>query len=195
MLGSYASRKNLTDCNSTVTGGQDECIGSSTNIINYDGLLSQAIGVKLRTATDGTSNTLLAGERWYQMRSWAVGGYWTSNSDPNVDRRANPPVAPKGPAPGFVFAAKNVRRDIPINAELNTVGYYVSHVTGVQRPLEGSGNPKILGLMDVPWGSFHPGGAHFCIGDGSTRYLSDSLGGDVFIALASRNGDENIPLP
>jgi prepilin-type N-terminal cleavage/methylation domain-containing protein/prepilin-type processing-associated H-X9-DG protein len=195
VMGSYAYRKSITSCNSTVTGGSDECIGSTTGIINYDGLLWQNQGVKLRTATDGLSNTLLAGERWYQMRSWAVGGYWTSNSDPNVDRRGNPPPVPKGPAPGFVFAAKNVRGDIPINADLDVVGYYVSHVPGVQRPTNGDGTPAILGLMDVPWGSFHAGGANFVLGDGSVKFLQDAIDPTVWVAAASRNGDESVAIP
>jgi prepilin-type processing-associated H-X9-DG protein len=196
VLGSYANRQGVSTCrDSFYQGGPDECIGATVGIVNYDGLLSQAIGVELRTATDGLSNTLLAGERWYQMRSWAVGGYWTSNPDPNVDRRANPPKPPRGPAPGFVFSCKNVRADIPINASLDVVGYYVSHVPGIQRPTQGDGTPAILGLMDLPWGSFHPGGANFVLGDGSVRFLGDALDGNVFVASASRNGDEQVTLP
>lgn len=191
VLGSYRYRKNLTSCRSTVTGGPDECIGE----INYDGLMTQQVGVEIRQATDGMSNTLMIGERWYQMRSWAVGGYWTANSDPGVDRRANPPAVPRGPAEGFVFAGKNVRGDIPINANLEVVGYYVSHDPKTQRPREGDGTPNILGLMDVPWGSFHAGGAQFTNGDGSVRWLSDSLDGQVFAFLASRNGEEAVESP
>jgi len=88
-----------------------------------------------------------------------------------------------------------VRDDIPINANLDVVGYYTAHVPGVQRPTNGDGQPAILGLMDLPWGSFHASGANFVLGDGSVRFLSDDLDPNVFVASASRNGDEQATLP
>jgi prepilin-type N-terminal cleavage/methylation domain-containing protein len=198
VLGSYASRKGITSCASLHTGApgaQDECVGSGQTIINYDGLLVQGAGVKIKSATDGMSNTLMAGEKWYQMRAWTVGGYWTANTDPGVDRRASPPAVPNGPADGFVFAANNVRSDIPINASLDVVGYYSGHVPGVHRPTSGKGPPPTLGLMDTPFGSFHPNGAYFVLGDGSVKFLSDDLDGKTFIALASRNADDIAMVP
>jgi prepilin-type N-terminal cleavage/methylation domain-containing protein len=196
VLGSYASRKGITTCKSVHTGKpdyQDECVGGGQSIINYDGLLVQGTGVSIKSATDGLSNTLMAGEKWYQMRAWTVGGYWSSNTDPGQTARSTAP--PKGPADGFVFAANNVRSDVPINANLDVVGYYGSHVTGVHRPVSGKGPPPTLGLMDTPFGSFHPNGAYFVLGDGSVKFLSDDLDGKTFVALASRNADDLATVP
>jgi prepilin-type N-terminal cleavage/methylation domain-containing protein len=201
VLGSYADRKGIAaargTCNSQHTGGTDECVGGGSGIINYDGLLVQGAGVETRTATDGMSNTLMAGEKWYQMRAWTVGGYWTANTDPGVDRRANPPIPPKGPAPGFVFSAKNIRSDVPINANLDVVGYYSGHVAGAHRPYNGDGEPRSPGLplMDGPFGSFHTGGANFVLGDGSVRFLGDDIDPKLFVALGSRNADDLASLP
>jgi hypothetical protein len=194
VTGSFAKRFNVTTCQPLFYGlGDHECVGTGAAIINTDGLLWQAIGVNTKTVTDGMSNTLLAGERWYQLRPWAVGGYWNSNIDPTADRRN--PKPPRGPTEGVVFACKNVRGDVPINADLEVVGYYVSHVAGQQRPYEADGEPKRLGISELPWGSFHPGGAHFALGDASVRFFSDSLDGNTFMALASRNGEEAATLP
>lgn len=48
---------------------------------------------------------------------------------------------------------------------------------------------------EVPMGSMHPGGANFGLGDGSCRFLNDSIDMTVYRALASRNGGEAYPLP
>jgi prepilin-type processing-associated H-X9-DG protein len=198
VMGSYASRKGISpggSCSSQHTGGPDECVGASSGIINYDGLMVQGRGVELKSATDGLSNTLLAGEKWYQMRAWTVGGYYTSNTDPGQGARSTAP--PKGPAPGFVFAGLNVRSDIPINASHDVIGYYGGHVPGVHRPTHAYPTPAQLrlGLMDSPFASFHGSGANFVMGDGSVRMLTDEMDGAVLVALASRNADDLVTLP
>lgn len=190
--GSYANRRGVSSCSPSITSGNDECIGSGAGIINYDGLMIQGTGVEIKSATDGLSNTILAGEKWYQMRAWPVGGYWSSNPTGGGGRDNTPP---KGPAPGFVFSGRNIRADVPINANHDVVGYYSGHVTGVHRPISGSGTPKTLGLMDSPFGSFHPGGANFVMGDGAVKFFSDGLDGATFRDMGSRNGDEVVSVP
>lgn len=43
---------------------------------------------------------------------------------------------------------------------------------------------------EVPFGSMHPGGANFALGDGSVRFIRDSVDMPTYRALASRNGGE-----
>ncbi|HJZ57849.1 MAG TPA: DUF1559 domain-containing protein, partial [Gemmataceae bacterium] len=45
---------------------------------------------------------------------------------------------------------------------------------------------------DVPLGSLHTGGANFALGDGSVRFIRDSIDMPTYRALASRNGGEVI---
>lgn len=44
------------------------------------------------------------------------------------------------------------------------------------------------------WGfrSFHPGGANFLMGDGSVKYIKNSINQFTFMALGTRNGGEVI---
>ena len=43
---------------------------------------------------------------------------------------------------------------------------------------------------EAGFGSFHVGGAHFLIGDGSVRFISENVDRSVFGAIGTRNGDE-----
>jgi prepilin-type N-terminal cleavage/methylation domain-containing protein/prepilin-type processing-associated H-X9-DG protein len=146
--------------------------------INFDGVLHHASDTAIGQIVDGTSNTLLAGERWYQLRIWTAGVYW------HVGRR--PPEGPGGQA--CVSSCKNVDPRYPINVDLNVVGYYRAHAED-DRPLVEE-PPKTIAYNDLPYGSFHPGGAHFSFADGSVHFVSDSIDLVAFAALASRNGGE-----
>ncbi len=65
------------DCPANKQPGKYCITGSSPPslfaINNYDGLLIHGWGVPLKKVTDGTSKTLLVGERWYQARAWTIG--------------------------------------------------------------------------------------------------------------------------
>jgi prepilin-type processing-associated H-X9-DG protein len=43
---------------------------------------------------------------------------------------------------------------------------------------------------DVPFGSMHTGGANFSLGDGSVRFVRDSIDFNTYKAYGSRNGGE-----
>ncbi len=48
------------------------------------------------------------------------------------------------------------------------------------------------GAYEVSFGSNHPGGAQFCSGDGSVRFIADSIAADVYSALGTRDRGEQV---
>jgi prepilin-type N-terminal cleavage/methylation domain-containing protein/prepilin-type processing-associated H-X9-DG protein len=193
VAGSAASRA-APDSSATArdTYGFHGTRGSALGAVNYDGMLYMGSKTRFKDTTDGTSNTLLAGERWYCLRNWLVGGYWTAGIS------SGGPFGTQLPPPGawdgeYGFAYKNVDRKYPINANLETVGYYVLHVSNKQTRPQPSANAQFtMGTNDLLFGSFHSGGANFVYADGSVHFLADDLDGIIYESLASKNGGETI---
>ncbi len=152
--------------------------------VNFDGILHQQSKTQHRHITDGTSKTALVGERWYQLRIWTAGGYWVGGGFT--------PMKPEKPtANSCITSCKNVDMRYPINANFNVVGYYKQHENSRQdRPMMPAGGQRVIGFNDLPYGSFHPGGANFCYADDSAHFINDGVDPLVFAAIASKNGGE-----
>ncbi|MBN1852058.1 MAG: DUF1559 domain-containing protein [Pirellulales bacterium] len=180
--GPYAAIKSCSYYGIAGSGIDDQFLGSSGDYcgqVNYDGVLYQASATPMRQIIDGTSKTYLIGERWYQLRAWTAGVYWTAGRE-----------RPEGPAAGScVSACKNLSPNYPINSNLNVVGFYRGH-TIEDRPSMPDGADKSLPFNDLPFGSFHPSGANFAFADGHVELVSDDLALNVYLANASRNGGE-----
>ena len=52
-------------------------------------------------------------------------------------------------------------------------------------------HPPNEGIHAEDFSSLHPGGAHFLMGDGRVKFVSDTIDGTVFQGLSTRSGDEN----
>ena len=48
-------------------------------------------------------------------------------------------------------------------------------------------------VMEVSFGSYHTGGAAFCLADGSARFISENIDLELYRALGSRSGGEPTP--
>jgi hypothetical protein len=184
VLGSFYARTG--NCPATKTPGQ-YCIASSPTGFagpnNYDGLLIQGWPISLKKVTDGTSKTLMIGERWYQTRAWMIGAYWSGSTDS---------TPPEGPQPTTLFFyCKNLSDKVPINHSLD-VSCYQSHDNATDRPTVSSTSSKSLSLNNLPFASFHVGGVNFANGDGSVRWLPDDIDTALYLALGSRNGSETV---
>ena len=199
VTGSYFARTGV--CPQNRTTGQ-YCVFGGMPIFgpnNYDGLIIQDWPVALKQVTDGTSKTLLIGERWYQMRAWMIGAYWRNplNADGGaVDgRRPGIPTSTtiKGPQPNTAFfASKNLSDKVPINHNVYT-GCYIDHDNSRgDRPSLADSVPRTLSVNDLPFTSFHSGGVNFSYGDGSVRFMPDSIDTKLYLALGSRNGDDTV---
>jgi prepilin-type processing-associated H-X9-DG protein len=155
---------------------------------NYDGLLPQAWGVDLKSVSDGTSKTLLIGERTYQIRTWMIGAYSKPPQDPPSTRTSFATADGPQPVTAF-FACKNLS-EWPINHD-PYIACYKDHNNALgDRPQVPDSTPRQITVNDLPWGSRHSGGANFSYGDGSVKFLPDDIDLDVFLGLGSRNGEE-----
>ena len=175
-----------------------ECIGGSpeinSNVINFDGMLWPASDVTVGQVTDGTSKTFLIGERWYELRVWAQGLNYGGVG-------ANDPI-PDAPRAGTdVWSCKNVTPRVPINPDLNRVGYYAIHNNDLSRPgpIPPGATSARMSVSNLPFGSFHPGGANFAYADGSVHMINDDIDDSLYTALGSRNlgdtGEEAFQTP
>lgn len=54
------------------------------------------------------------------------------------------------------------------------------------------GNDPINGGAEEAAGSWHPGGANFCMGDGSVRFLSENMDMATYQGLSTRSGHETL---
>lgn len=192
--GSAASRQE--DFGEAV-GATDFVGDATTNPTNLDGVMPILGKVRIAKVTDGTSNTMMIGERWYQLRAWTVGAYWTpaglSRAERNALKDANGnPTVPRNPLSStFSASVKNVDATYPPNANLNQVGYYIQHNDERgDRPGRPPAAPKTMHYNNLLFGSAHPGGVNFGYADGSVRWISDDVEPRLYVSYASRNGEE-----
>jgi prepilin-type N-terminal cleavage/methylation domain-containing protein/prepilin-type processing-associated H-X9-DG protein len=170
---SYPSRSYEGVTGSAISRGTDEYSGSLSWGMNTDGPLYYGSKTNLKQVTDGTSNTFLVGERWYLTHSWMLGG------------RA------MGRSSFVLYSCKNIDRRYPVNAPLHPNNYYISHVQygGDNPPMESGGSQEV-GLHNLYFGSRHPGGANFGYVDGSCHFIQDDIDLDLYLGMASGNGEE-----
>jgi len=155
---------------------------------NFDGLLIQGWPVPLKQATDGVSDTFLVGERTYQIRAWMIGAYWNGTPDPKPPNAKTPPDGPQ-PSTAF-FACKNISDKVAINHDPYT-GQYIGHDNSLgDRPAVPTSTPRTLSVNNLPFASNHSGGVNFSFGDGSVRFINETINVDTYLALGSRNGDD-----
>ena len=130
------------------------------------GVATNQQGVNLVTVTDGTSNTILAGETNFQ-----VAGYnWSSG--PFIGQYRGGLGEWVWGYAGYSFGGTGVM----FNREKDTAA--------------GSVTARLSAFR-----SDHPQGANFLFGDGAVRFLNDSMDPAAYIPLGSRNGGEPVGTP
>jgi prepilin-type N-terminal cleavage/methylation domain-containing protein/prepilin-type processing-associated H-X9-DG protein len=189
VAGSYSTRVGTANCSSVnADPGLGTCVTSSLGAMDIDGMLFPGAGVKSSWVIDGTSNTFLVGERWYQTRAWTLGVYWSAAG------RTPPPQPDQTPVDSASSSCKNINVNFGPNPDLMT-NKYAYHDNAVDRPNIPDSAAKSFNFNDVPYGSFHPGGAHFAHADGSVTFITDGIDLKTYGYFASRNGEETITNP
>lgn len=137
-----------------------------------DGVLYARSRTRIGDIVDGTSNTLLIGERTFRIRekpisSWMTGAYWSLGTFDAVQHMCS-------------ISTKNVVW--PINADPNVYGYCSPEVPP---------GAEVMMCNDLVFGSWHAGGgANFILADGSVHFFSESIDMTVLRDLATRGGGE-----
>jgi prepilin-type N-terminal cleavage/methylation domain-containing protein/prepilin-type processing-associated H-X9-DG protein len=121
------------------------------------------LGVQLVTITDGTSNTILAGEMGFQLNDYN----FTSGLHAGKPRRGNTQWVWGYASYSFGSCGRMFNTPVGTTADLTArLGSFRSD---------------------------HSGGANFLFADGSVRFLANNLPLDTYQALGTRNGGEVIP--
>ena len=139
--------------------------------INLNGMFWGNSGVRMGEVLDGTSNTILIGES-YTDPSYVKDGqamdYWQFGS-PQTGGWVSGGIGGTeySEALGSTGPKINSRRDPTLSGE----------------------------VMEISFGSYHPGGAMFVFADGSVRFLSQTVDINAYRALGSRLGGEATTAP
>jgi hypothetical protein len=131
------------------------------------GVLCWRLNVRVRDITDGTSNTLVVGEQAWDPRRIGYGD--NGNRDWTQGSTDGNGMA--------IYAMKNVAN--PINSQ----GYNVFTLS------------PTAWFNEISFGSEHPGGAQFALGDGKITFISENIDMSVYRGLATREGGETAKVP
>ncbi|MEM9413170.1 MAG: DUF1559 domain-containing protein [Planctomycetota bacterium] len=146
------------------------------NVAQREGLLAKYKANKIRDVRDGLSNTLFIGECAGQPEVWISDGKMTMQdfAEYGDDKVVNfqGTLAPQDGTgwadPDCSFKVNGASED------------------GLQKP-----GPKMINAINVSEVyAFHPGGANFNFGDGSTRFVSEVVAPLTFCQLVTRSGGE-----
>lgn len=133
-----------------------------------NGIMFGCSNTGIRDILDGTSNTLMVGESYtdidYVKDSQGM-DYWTCFA-PQIDNWK------PGAKTGTEYSEAAGSTVVRINSRLNPA------VNGV--------------LMEMSFGSYHVGGAHFGMADGSVRFLSENIDLLLYQSLATIKGGEPV---
>lgn len=128
-----------------------------------DGMFFGCSKVKIRDVTDGTSNTIMIGES-YTEPTYVKDGqgmdYWAFGA---------PQTGSWDCIPGDLGGTE-----------------YCEGLGSCKSPINSRRNPNIAGvLMEMSFGSYHVGGAHFALADGSVRFISENIDMTLYQSLGS----------
>jgi type II secretory pathway pseudopilin PulG len=144
---------------------------NGTNQLRYDGVLHVNGRVRLTSITDGTSNTVMVGER--PASPDLFWGWWFAGIG----------EWPWFGAPDVVLGVEEIDVNIPPQTEYSAHEFYRC----------GDLNDPNYYHRWHHW-STHASGGNWLLSDGSVRFITYAAGKTVLPALATRSGGEVVPI-
>jgi hypothetical protein len=160
-------------------GNNPDAVTHQNGILLYSNRNTRAICNDMAAILDGTSNTILIGE--------------AGKSQDVTPQVTNHPCFPIW-AGGNVDGGNNSRfigsclRITGHGGVLNTATLPIVAPLNMKLPIPLPVPSNTSGdLSNMCFGSFHPGGAQFTLGDASVRFIPETVNATVYMALGGRN--------
>ncbi len=177
------------------------CYGSQAQFNNTTGMFFQNSAVRFRDITDGTTNTAMFGEirkgplgitGTGSLQTFAVGSEWYYNTATGVtswttadNTTYNQTACNTGAISAWAY------RGLQYYRPLNVATGYNHVLTPNSRFRDCVAN---LGAQNFPGHasirSYHTGGAHIVLADGSVKFASDNVDGPTWLAVGTKGGGE-----
>ncbi|PQO31111.1 prepilin-type cleavage/methylation domain-containing protein [Blastopirellula marina] len=160
------------------------CNGSShtnSGATKTDGMFYPRNNTGFEDITDGTSNTAMLGEIRLQEDSIAASGTGNVVCGGTHDLRGRY----HNPYHGNIYFTT-------MRGPNTDVGDALQYCNGT--PIAPC-RQCVSSNMETHIRSYHPGGGHIALADGSIRFIPDTVNQTVFQAIGSRNGGEVVELP
>ena len=140
---------------------------------------------RIADVIDGTSNTILVGE----LRGWDPINGFKDSATPGVDFGSNNRYFPTW------VGSVDLDDDWDAHMRLGGDGSVDLGGAGVgPRPIN-SVDPSYTDVRGQCYGSLHPGGANFCVADGSVRFITESINLTVYQGLCTRADGSVVTFP
>ena len=170
----------LDDSSWSAGGGFNNWPTPTTNLYRYDGAMGYNTTVRLTQITDGTSNTVLVGERY---RIW-TDLYAANNEDAYT--------ASAGAGAQGTWALGTPNANNAMEQAVGSIGVPFNY--NQSGSLNGGGDVQ-TSLTMLAFSSRHTGGVNFLYADGSVHLLSTSTADSVRLALGTIAGGEVFTSP
>ncbi|MBN1394681.1 MAG: DUF1559 domain-containing protein [Pirellulales bacterium] len=158
--------------------------GGDFGEVCIDGLFRINVWYRFADVSDGTSTTLVFGESmhptfWGNATCYSGGGGWPSFS-PNYGTSRGAPV-------GWYNGCScnpNATNDDCAIPDQHLARVCRTTLLALNAPMENIALTSQT-ANDVPFSSYHSGGAHFAFADGHVSFINDSINFDVYQALST----------
>jgi len=155
-----------------------------------DGLFGAACAFRISEATDGLSNTFLFGEKSRFLNEPSGSNYNFGNLTAVF---VGPPWSGGSSFwPGDLRPTSGAFTYPRLNAPPDTTGNLIAILNSLVVPTDWLNQPALVNLGQWAFQSHHAGGANFAMGDGSVKFVKNSINPTIYRGLGTRAGGEVI---